>query len=294
MSESPLFTAAERARLDRLRLLRRQTMVGERMGDWRSWRTGAGGLFADHRDYVPGDDLRYVDWNVYGRLGDLVVKRFEAEENLNLLLCVDRSASMQGAKSRRARRIAGALGHIALAHQEHVRLAWLPTAGRGPMSVHRGRGRSAQLLGELAREGEAGDTDHTRDIRPVLHALRGRGIAVVLSDFYDPKSAVAGLARLRARGLDVAAVHILDAADVDLPLGASVRAVDQETGETLDVDVTPELIESLHAAWRRRAYQLERWCVSREVLYQRVDVGTSLWDVLHNLLGRGLVAAGGR
>ncbi|MDJ0975926.1 MAG: DUF58 domain-containing protein [Planctomycetota bacterium] len=290
---SELFTQAERARLDRLRIHRRRRMPGERHGDWRTARYGAGGLFADHRHYAPGDDLRYVDWNVYGRLGEMVVKRFEAEENLNLLLCVDRSLSMDGAKSRRARRVAAALGYIALAHMDHVRLAWLPSPTTAPVHVFRGRDGGTKLLEELARVPEGGMTDHARDLKPVISSTRQRSVAVLISDFYDPQTAVAGLGRLRARRFDVAALHVMDVADLDLPRGASVRALDRETGQAIDVDVTPELIDSLHEAWRRRAYLMERWCIQREILYQRVDVGLSLWETLSDMLARGVVAGVG-
>ncbi len=288
-----LFTQAERARLDRLRIHRRRRLPGERHGDWRTARYGAGGLFADHRHYVPGDDLRYVDWNVYGRLGEMVVKRFEAEENLNLLLCIDRSLSMDGAKARRARRLAAALGYIALAHMEHVRLAWLPSPSSAPVHVFRGRDGAQKLLDELASVPVGGTTDHARDLRHVIAGTRQRSVAVVISDFYDPNTAIAGLGSLRARRFDVAALHVLDAADLALPEGTPVRALDRETGAAIDVDVTPELIEALHEAWRRRAYLMERWCVQREILYQRVDVGLSLWTTLRDMLARGVVAGVG-
>lgn len=290
---TPLFTPAERARLDRLRVQRRRRLPGERHGDWRAARYGAGGLFADHRQYVPGDDLRYVDWNVYGRLGELVVKRFEAEENLNLLICVDRSMSMDGAKSRRARRLAAALGYIALAHLDNVRLAWLPSARSAPVSLFRGRDGAAQLLDEIERTPDGGTTDHARDLHQVISTTRTRSIAVVISDFYDPQTAVAGLGRLRARRFDVAAMHVLDAEDLELPVGGAIRALDRETGRAIDVDVTPALIEQLHEAWRRRAYLMERWCVQREILYQRVDVAISLWEILREMLARGVVAGVG-
>ncbi len=128
----PLFTPHELARLERLRIRRRRTVRGEGRGEWRSQDRGQSGLFADHRAYVAGDDLRYIDWNVVGRLGDIVVKRFEAERSLNVLLCIDRSLSMAGEKARFARRIAGALGYLALAHQDHARVAWMPSRPERP------------------------------------------------------------------------------------------------------------------------------------------------------------------
>lgn len=292
-SHAPLFTPAERARLDRLRVQRRRRIPGERHGDWRAARYGAGGLFADHRHYAPGDDLRYVDWNVYGRLGELVVKRFEAEENLNLLLCIDRSMSMDGAKSYRARRLAAALGYIALAHLDHVRVAWMPSARAAPISLFRGREGAAQLIEEMERVPDGGATDHARDLHQVITATRQRCVAVVISDFFDPNTAVAGLGRLRARRFDVAALHVIDAADLELPARGAVRALDRESGLAIDVNVTPELVEKIHEAWRRRAYLMERWCLQREILYQRVDVGISLWDILRDMLARGIVAGVG-
>jgi uncharacterized protein (DUF58 family) len=217
-----------------------------------------------------------------------MVKRFESEETLDLLLCVDRSLSMGPAKSRKARRLAGALGYIALAHLERVRLAWMPAVNALPVSVHAGRKRMSALLDELAGTPDGGATAHARDVARILGVTKRRGMAVVISDFYEPENAVAALAGLRSRGMDVVAVHVLERADVELPLGASLRAVDRETGGEVKIDVTRALLESLHATWLRRADMLERWCVPREILYQRIEVTASLWDVLGDLLGRGV------
>ncbi len=288
-----LFTPEELKRLDRLRIRRRRRAVSEQMGDRRSARAGSGVLFQDHRDYVPGDDLRYVDWNVYARLGDMVVKRFEAEENLDLLLCVDRSLSMTGAKSLKARRIAAALGYIALAHLDRVRLAWLPVSPSLPVTIHRGRARAGALVEALAREPDEGTTAHGNDITKVLSVVKRRGTAVVLSDFYDPENAVAALAALRSQGMEVLAIHVLDVADVELTEGDSLLAVDRETGAEVKVDVTPAFLQSLRQTWHRRAESLERWCVTREVMYQRVEVSTSLWDALSAMLGTA-IAVGAR
>ena len=289
MSVGPLLTEAELRRLDRLQIRRRRAPTRGEPGERRSGRVGPGVVFADHRDYVPGDDLRYVDWHVYARLGDLVVKRFESEENLDLLLCVDRSLSMTGAKSEAARRLAAALGYLALSRLDRVQLAWLPVAASRPVSTHRGKARAPALFDALGREPLEGTTVHARDATRILARTKRRAIAVVLSDFYDPENAVAALAGLRSRGMDVVAVHVLDGADVTFEPGSSLRAVDRETGAEVKVDVTPVFLDTLRAAWHRRADRLERWCLAREVLYQRCDVALGLWDVLAAMLGRGIV-----
>jgi uncharacterized protein (DUF58 family) len=286
-----LFTPEELRRLDRLRLRRRRAVHGRSPGEWRGARFGAGGRFAEHRDYVAGDDLRMVDWNVYGRLGELVVKVFETEENLNLLLCVDRSRSMEGAKSRAARRIAGALGWVALGHLDYVRLAWLPAPDAAPLAVLRGRGAANSLLEALAEVPDGGATNHAHDLEQAIGATRHRGLAVMISDFYDPAGAVRGLSLLRGRGLDVAAVQVLDPADARLPDSGSYLAVDRETGEEMAIEATPDLVERIHLAWRRRVEGLERWCLSREVPCARADAARPIWGLLEELV-RGTVGAG--
>ncbi len=287
MSGEPLLSEDELRALDRLRITRRRPTPTDQPGDWRTGRVGSGVLFADHRDYTPGDDLRYVDWNVYARLGHLVVKRFEIEENLELTLCVDRSLSMAGAKARAARRLAAALGYIALGRMDHVRLAFLPTVAGAPVELHRGKGRAGKFLAALEGTPDDGATAHGHDVARILSTTKRRGLAIVLSDFYEPQNLVASLAGLRTRGMDVVALHVLDTDDVDLTLGDSLLAVDRETGAEVKVDVTPTFLASLRATWHRRADSLERWCVGREIRYQRLEVHTPLWDVLAEMLGSG-------
>lgn len=282
-----LFTPEEIGRLERLRIRRRRVAREHGPGEWRSTHHGTSGLFADHRAYVAGDDPRYVDWNVYGRLDSLVVKRFEAEANINLLLCVDRSLSMAGRKSYAARRLAGALGFLALAHHDHVRLSWLPNREGCPLSAYRSRGIVQGFFDVLATTPDDGSTDHVRDLARIAARIKGRGLAVLVSDFFDPAGAIRGLALLRGRGMEVGALHIVDPADADLPVGASIVAVDRESGESMVVNATRAVQQKVRQAWIGRQVGLERWCLSRSIRYSRVDARESLWDVLKGLLRSG-------
>jgi uncharacterized protein (DUF58 family) len=286
-----LFTAADLRRLDRLAVLSRRRLRGEAAGERPTRRVGAGGEFADHRTYVPGDDLRYVDWNVWFRLGETVVKRFEAEDAVSILLCVDRSLSMAGRKGEEARRLAGAIAHVALRRRDGVALAWLPRVPERPVELFRDASRAPALFARLRETPGEGATAHVADLERILPAVPRRGPAVVLSDFFDPAGAVRGLARLTAHGFETTALQIVDAADVDLPVGESVRAVDRETGDAMELDVTPAFLEALHAAWRRRAERMRAWCLARQVGWQRVDVGRPMWDVLRDMIRAGVVFA---
>ena len=292
MSPEPLFSPADLRRLDRLALRTRRAIRGEWAGERKSRRAGTGGEFADHRTYVHGDDLRYVDWNVYFRLGDLVVKRFESEEDVRVLLAVDRSPSMGEAKAREARRLAGAIGHVALRRRDAVALAWLPLVPERPVEVFRGAARIPAFFQRLLDTPAAGPTAHAKDLERILSASPRRGPAILVSDFFDPAGAVTGLARLSAHGYETTALHVVDPLDVDLPAGESVRCIDRETGETLDLDVTESLRDSLFAAWRRRADRLRSWCVAREIGWQRIDVGRPFWDVVQEMIrSRGILAS---
>jgi uncharacterized protein (DUF58 family) len=287
----PILSAGDLRRLDRLALLTRRRVRGDLPGERRSRRLGSGGEFADHRAYVPGDDLRYVDWNAYVRLGDLVVKRFEAVDSVRVLLVVDRSASMAGAKSLEARRLAAALAHVALRRRDTVTFAWLPSVpGRPPIEVLRDPARLRSLFESLVAVPDAGPTRHAPDLDRVVAAAGRPGPAVLVSDFFDPAGAVQGLSRLRAGGFDATAVHVLDPRDADLPVGESLRCVDRETGETLEIDVTSEVAEGVHAAWARRASRLRSWCTARSIGWVAADAGRPLWDVLRDLRRAGLVS----
>jgi hypothetical protein len=121
--------------------------------------------------------------------------------------------------------------------------------------------------------------------------VQRRGPAVVLSDFFDPAGAVRGLARLSAHGFETTALQMVDPADVDLPVGESVRAVDRETGDAMELDVTPAFAEAVKAAWRRRSERLRAWCLARQVGWQRVEAGRPMWDVLREMIRAGVVFA---
>ncbi len=265
-------------------------MRGEAVGERRSRRIGAGGEFADHRTYAPGDDLRYVDWNVYFRHGELVVKRFEAVETVDVLLLVDRSPSMEGEKALAARRLAGAIAHVALRRRDSVAAGWLPSiADRPRVDLLRTPKRLESLLDDLASAPHGGTTHHAQDVERGIAAVKRRGPAFLISDFFDPAGATAGLSRLVHHGFEVTAIHVVDARDAQLPIGEAVRAVDRETGETVDVDVTPALAEAVHAAWRRRVERMRAWCGAHEVAYVRLDADRSLWDAVQDLWRSGVL-----
>ncbi|MFM8979050.1 MAG: DUF58 domain-containing protein [Planctomycetia bacterium] len=288
---SSLLSPEERALLARLSLRPRRRLQGLAAGALRSGRLGQGLLFAEHRPYVPGDDPRYVDWHAAARLGEPLVKLFEREDDLELVLLVDRSPSMRGRKALQARRLAAALGTLALQEQGRVRLAWLPALGSARPALHAGRGAPASLQEALERAPEGGAAGWSALRQPLAAGGLRRSLVVLLSDFHDGAEALPVLRRLRASGHEVLALHVVDGADVDLPLGTAVEAVDAESGARVEVDVTPALLEALREGWQRRQRGLARDCRQAGVELVRVPAAAPLAQVLSalglcGLLGR--------
>ena len=284
------FSSEFLAQLERLALVSRRAFRGSVKGERRSPRRGHSVEFADYRAYGIGDDLRYVDWNVYGRLDRLHVKLFVDEEDLCLHLLVDASASMafgRPSKLEYAVRLAAALGFVGLVNHERVGVGvmrervvegWPPT---------RGRNQILGLVDFLAAVEPSGRTRLNEGLAE--YALRSRepGLVVVLSDLLDPSGFEVGVRALLERRFDVHLLHLLDPEEMNPTLGGDLRLTDSETGEQRDLTVDGDAVR----AYRDRLYQflerVEGACRSREIGYHRVITDTPVEEfVIAQLRGR--------
>jgi len=245
-------------RLERLSVLVRRPVRGGLKGGRRSTRQGRSLEFADYRDYVPGDDLRQLDWNVYARLERLLVKLFIEEEDLTVGILVDASASMAHGSPEKlvfAKRAAAALGYIALAAEDRVVLASLGGRTARRRAALRGSGRAFRLLAELSAIAPAeGATDLVAAVRHALAQLSGRGVLVLLSDLLDP-GAERALRDLAGTGSEVIVLHVLAPDELSPTLEGDLRLVDAETAAI--VDVTLDLAARERYAARVAAWQAE-------------------------------------
>ncbi|MHC4471062.1 MAG: DUF58 domain-containing protein [Planctomycetota bacterium] len=223
----PLFSEEFLRKIERLSLVARRDQGA---GAVRPDRRGGRHEFADHRPYSPGDDLRYVDWHLYGRFGRLFLKEFAREEEAEVLLVLDTSASM-GEKLRGALRLSAALLTIALANGDRVRFA---TAADGVLSVGltlESAGRRSDLLNQIAAlDGQAeGETDLDRSLR-LLPPRRGPGrrLTLLVSDLLAEADGRRAMARL---GADAAVFHWLSREDRAPDARGRVRLVSAEGGE---------------------------------------------------------------
>jgi uncharacterized protein (DUF58 family) len=255
------------ARIDSLELLARTVVEGFINGLHRSPNLGASMDFAEHRAYMPGDDLRRIDWRLFGRSDRYFVKEFEADTNTNLLLLLDVSASMGFASSgisklQYAKYLASCLGYFSSRQRDRVGLAtfentivdYVPPAAKHLPIV----------LQTIARAKPEGQSNIDAALRAIAEHARRRQIVVIISDLYDePERIVRAVARLRNRGNDLIVLQVLDPAELELPFDDAANFEDMETAEA--IPVVPSLLRDQyrtlvqeHTATLRRLMREER------------------------------------
>ncbi len=295
--EAPLFDSTFLAKLEALHLLSRKIFRGQQHAERRSRQTGSSLEFADYRNYTSGDDLRNVDWNVYGRLNRLFVKLFEAEEDLHVSFLIDCSASMRwlpektepGAltKFNHARRIAAALSYIALANLDRVNLFPFASGLGDDLGFVRGKGQFHAVLEFLRRLPERGNepTDLLASFKTFAHRLKRRGLVFVLSDFFDPQAADA-LAFLRQQQFEPAALQILDAAECDpsADFRGDLQLIDSESGTRLDLTADPALIAAYRREWTRFINVIEDRCRSQAIGFIPTTTAQPFEDLVLKIL----------
>jgi uncharacterized protein (DUF58 family) len=225
------------ARLETLQLGTRRRLAGAYAGEHRSPRRGSSSDFADYRDYHAGDDFRRIDYNLYARLGVLLIKLFESTDELNLHLLLDLSASMDGAKLEQSKRIAAAIGFVGLVNRDPVQVHTFPAATGAPRFL--GRAAAPAFFGHLGGLRAAGATPLGAAAAALLARPGPPGLTVLVSDLLTPESDDA-LRRLPARGADLVVVHVLDATDLEPEVLGDVDLVDREDGTRVEVSITAE------------------------------------------------------
>ena len=271
----------------RLKPLRRLT--NRSRGEHLSGKGGSSTDFADYRDYAAGDDMRYVDWNIFARLRRPYIKQFLHEEELHVVIIVDASTSMMfDDKLLRARQMAAAFGIMGLLNVERVSVyavhqqqgkAWMLPPGTGRPRIH-------QLLQFLENIEGGGNIPIEKAIETVLRFHRGRGIAIILSDFLTFSDLGRSLNLLFSSGLEVWGMQILAQSEIDPSLEGDLRFVDSETGETLDITNAGELLSLYqeHRQWQEDT--LHQQCRSRNGRFVSVSSGMTLEHILFDVLCR--------
>lgn len=264
------------AALERLQLSTRRPLAGRLSGGHRSRRHGSSLDFADFREYQPGDDFRRIDYLTLARLDQLLVRLYDAEDDLVVRLVIDTSASMGlDAKLQRASAVAAAVGFVALTRRDAVTVH---VAGERPARF-RGRGAWSRLEAHLEGLHASGRGSLIATVSELLSRSGPAGLTVLCSDLLDAEWEAA-LRRLPARGADVAVVHVLGPGELRPDVRGDLDLVDIETTERVELSATPSMLKDYDERltdWLDRVQTLVHGLGAG---YALIDTDTPLREVL--------------
>lgn len=258
------------AQLEQLELVSRKIFLGRMKGERRSPRKGQSVEFADYRNYVVGDDLRFLDWNIYARLDRLFLRLFMEEEDLHFYVLIDNSLSMDfgtPTKFQYARQVAAALGFIGLVNQDRVVIEVFNDRLVQSLPPLRGRRNLWRMLEFLEKLEPAGPSDLKRALRTFSLQCSGKGIVVVLSDFMDKGGYEDALRMLIARQMDVYALQILSQEEIDPQVTGDLKMVDMEDADEAEITVSAALIHRYKQNLEAYRAQLNAFCNQRGISY---------------------------
>jgi uncharacterized protein (DUF58 family) len=243
---SPLLSPEFMAQLARLELVSRKIFRGRLKGERRSTRKGQSVEFADFRSYVPGDDLRFIDWNTYARLDRLFLKMFFEEEDLHFYALIDASPSMgfgTPTKLHYATQLAAALGFIGLVRSDRVRIETIGQPAGQPGPVFRGRASAWRMMNHLQSIEPQPSVPLSEGIKNFCVRNTGKGIVILLSDLMDKQGYAEGLKYLLSRQMDVYVIQILSAEELDPPITGDLKLVDSEDQDIAEISAGPALLK---------------------------------------------------
>jgi uncharacterized protein (DUF58 family) len=239
-------------------------------GERKSKRRGSSVEFADHRNYSVGDDLRHIDWNVYGRLDKLFLKLFLEEEDLHVYTLLDTSLSMDfgdPTKLHYGKQIAAALAFIGLVNHDRVVLDSYSAVLEGGLPSVRGRSQMYRVVQYLEQLKPSGASNLAVAAKAFALKHTGKGVVVVISDFLDKHGYEEALRYLVARNLDIYVIHVLSREEVEPELVGDLRLVDAEDDDVAEITISAPLLKRYKDNLNYFVTNLKDWCTKRGIAY---------------------------
>jgi uncharacterized protein (DUF58 family) len=288
-----LFDDEFQRKLESLALVSRRVFAGRMRAERRSKKKGSGVEFADHRAYAPGDDFRFVDWNVYRSVGKLLVRRVADEEDLSMYFIIDCSGSMAfGSPSKfdQARRLCAALAYVGLANLDRVTVVAANEHGGSIMPSTRGKNRIFKVFQYLDQLEASGVTDLGQSLKTFVAQHKRRGLALLISDLYDPHGFEAGINVLRYNKFEPYVLHMVEPSGGSLAQRAilgDINVYDCETGEEREVTVTERMLDQIVEAHREYDSAIQRFCTRSHVPYFAAPPDVPFDELVLRVLRRG-------
>lgn len=280
-------------KLDQLRIQCQKPFRGRYRGDRRSLNRGSGVEFADYRLYQHGDDLRYLDWNVYARLEKLFVKLFQADEELPVSILIDTSRSMQfgePTKLHYAKQLAAALSYISLANSDRVALYTLSERLSTAFPSTYGKTQFARIQNALTTIEVDGKTNLTKCLKHLATRQSHAGVVIIVSDFLDADGYTTGINSLLGRGFALTLIHVQCQEEIEPPPTGEWRLEDAETGETKEITINEETITYYQNRQKEFCENLQNYCTKQGIGYIRIRTDFDLESfIMHDMQRAGFL-----
>ncbi|RKU12444.1 DUF58 domain-containing protein [Candidatus Poribacteria bacterium] len=255
-------------KLEYLYIVSKKIFAGRIKAERRSTRRGVSVEFADYRNYTAGDDFRYIDWNAFARLDELLLKLYEEREDLHIYFLVDASQSMTYGELPKliyAKRVAAALAYIGLSNLDRIGITAFNTTDMNRLPTERGKGKIFTVLNFLDQIDGTGETDLESAFHNFVHMTKRRGLVVLISDLFDPKGFTAGLNMLKFQKHDLFVIHIIDEKEAEPNLLGDYHLVDVETDQLRPVTINENHIKRYQVLFKKYCDDLDRYCTQREI-----------------------------
>ncbi len=288
--QADLFDEAFLKKLEYLYIVSKKVFAGRIRAERRTRKSGSGIEFADHRDYTAGDDFRYLDWNIYGRMDKLLLRLFEEEEDLHIYLLLDISDSMRVGtppKLHYGMKVAAALCYVGLANLDRVSIVTFADGLRDRLPAARGKGRIFKVFEFLRAVTPGGVTRLGPSMRSFVHQNKRRGLAVLITDFYDPEGYEEGINLLRHNRFEPFAIQIVDPGEVRPRLKGDLQLIDCETGEVREITVSPSLLDAYTREHEKYCQEIAEYCTKKQVELFRAETGVPFDELVLKIFRRG-------
>jgi uncharacterized protein (DUF58 family) len=287
---SDLFDEQFLKKLEYLHVVSRKAFTGKLRAERRMKKVGSGIEFADHRRYSIGDDFRYIDWNVYGRIDRLLLRLFEEEEDLHIYILLDASKSMRigsPLKLHYAMQVTAALTYIGLGNLDRVGIVPFSDKLHEPLPPARGKRRIFSVLEFLRGVEVGGLTQLGSCMDQFVHRYKRRGLAVVISDFYDPRGFEEGINELRYNKFEPFVLQVFDPKEASPSLHGDLTLVDCETGETKEITISRSLLEAYKQEHEKYMNELSQYCTARAIPYFRTTTQVPFDELILKIFRQG-------
>lgn len=292
-TQQPLLPPQLLAQLERLELVSRKIFRGRMKGERRSKRKGQSVEFADFRNYVPGDDLRFIDWNLYARLDKLFLKLFLEEEDLHFYALIDTSLSMdfgEPSKLAYAKQLAAALGFIGLVRACRVKIETLASTHKNPGPILRGRASMWRMMEYLEGIEPGGNVSLAEGVKDFCVRNHGKGILVLISDLMDKEGFDKAFRFLVTQQMDIYILHVLCPEELNPEIKGDLRLIDCEDEDVAEITVSRPLLDKYKRTLATFIDGAREFCARRGMNYLMTSTDTPVEKLVANYLRkRGLV-----